>query len=146
MTCGNNLPFGQKVIFNIFSKFCVRNLFPRLTTGHWWLPQSCWWDCTLSTSAPTPGKWEIHLNALLYSPASETRSHYRAIVPHGQTGLNLWRHIHFCLAFVQIMNQLVSCSGNLMEKSVNSSVFPSLERNTKQGRAWPHFSERLLII
>lgn len=28
LSCGNNLPFQQKVIFNIFSTFCVRNLSP----------------------------------------------------------------------------------------------------------------------
>lgn len=68
VSCGNNLPSEQKVIFNIFSKFCVRNLFPHLTIWHWWLPQSCVHIC------PHAGrKWEIHLNALLYSPASERR-------------------------------------------------------------------------
>lgn len=78
-----------------------------------------------STSAPTPGesgkstlmRFYIHLR-------QRDGSHHRAIVSHGQTGLNLWRHIQFCLASVQIMNQQVSCSGKLMEKSANSYFFP----------------------
>lgn len=124
----------------------MRNLFPHLTIWHWWLPQSCWWDVTASTSAPTPGesgkstlmRFYIHLR-------QRHGSHYRAIVSHGQPGLDLWRHIRFCLAFVQITNQQLSCSGNLMEKSVKSyspppPPHPPLRKEVKVGKQLGHTS------
>lgn len=135
VSCGNNLPFEQKVIFNIFSKFCVRNLFPRLSIWHWWLPQSC---CCVYICPHAGTKWEIHLNALLYSPASESRftlSHHRFSQPdrlksvtsrpvlvsfypdYESTGFLLWK-----------------LNGKISEFSF---FFPTPERSESQGRAWP---------
>lgn len=103
----------------------MRNLFPHLTIWHWRLPQSCWWDVTASTSVHMPGESGKSTLIRFHSHLRQRhRSHYHAIVLHGQAGLNLWCHIQFSLNFVQIMNQLVSCSGNLMEKSVDSYFFP----------------------
>lgn len=85
-----------------------------------------------STSAPTLGQsgkstlmhFHIHLR-------QRAGSHYRTIASHGQTDLNLWRHVQFWLAFIQIMNQQVSCCGNWIGKSVNSLIFFPLRKEAK---------------
>lgn len=145
VSCGNNLPFEQKVIFNIFSKFCVRNLFPHLTIWHWWLPQSCWGDVTASTSAPTPG--EIGKSTLMrfYTHLRQRHgSHYRAIVSHSQTGLNVTSHpglFSFCPDYESTGFLLWNFNGKVSE----FLFFSTPERSKRQGRAWPHLSELPLI-
>lgn len=138
-------PSSKKKYSISFQTFVWEIFSPISPIGHWWLPQSCWWDCSVSTSAPTLGKktWEIYLNVLLYSPASEnpqtklTPSLYQLTCPerlnsvflnsspdYESTGFLLWK----------------------FDGTIGEFIFFSTPQKRKtHGKKWPHLSELLLI-
>lgn len=76
-------------------------LFPHLAIWYWWLPQSCSWDITVCNCPRCGKKWEVYLNAVLYSRTSEwlqtefTTSHHQLAHSAAAVARNLFPSVGF---------------------------------------------------